>query len=343
VRSLPLLLLAFGVVACDRGPSVSVGASLGGAATNARVLEDVESPARGGDGLRNGHGAGRGRGRHNGDCPVLVDGELRAVLRYHELPPSAPTLLHPLDDGRRVERFALGPYLAALGVDLARLKAVHLQGGDGRVSVLEGAELRRVGERLHIHFTAETAGRPTFKYPGVALATNTTIDGIHALAVYVDAEPPTYRHGLLRLGGVVVDGGVGEAKLAARGTRVYRDGKLLRTFRRRDVVGDGRSLAEALTSVNVSLEGISRVELVGAGETLRAHEPAALPRVAVSSPRGTHGRLAVDEAEGGELDAILLYADAKPSLRHAKVSQTSSTEASAATPRFARLEPTEVP
>lgn len=354
MRRLVGSLLLFGALACDRSPAVNGEVRrLSARGSGVAVAAEEEAP-RGGDGLRNGRGTGRGRGRKSGDCPVLVDGALSAVLRYRELPPGMPTGYHRLDDGRSVERFAVGPYLTALGVDLARVKAVHLHAGDGRVSVLDGEEIRRVGDRLQIHFTAETSGRPTFKYPGVALRTNTTVDGIHALAVYVGSEPPRYQHGKLFLGGATVDAGVPEARLAARGTRVYRDGKLVRTFRRRDVEGDGKSLVAALASVGVSVDGISRVELVGSDEGLRAVDTSSLASVTVSSPRGAHGRLAVDGDDPTELDAVLLYARAVPSPRHALARPASSpqggssplTPASLAGPpdlRFAQLAPTDNP
>lgn len=319
-KILPLLLLACaGVVGCETAERARDDAKPAGELAEARSRTTTVETSSGGDGLRNGKGTGRGRGRRKAECPVLVDGTLRAALRYHELPPSTPTVLHPLDDGRLVERFALSGYLASLGVQLSRVRALHLHGGDGRISVLDGEELRRVGDRLQIHFTGERGGRPTFKYPGVALRTNTTIDGIHALAVYVEKDAPTYHRGRLRVGETDVDAGVPAAKLALRGTRVYRDGRLLGTFRRRDVEGQSRPLVEALAALGASLDGVVAVELVGANEQVELLEPGAAAATMVTAARGGHGRLTTRQASEPEtLDAVLLYARQTPSTRNAR-------------------------
>jgi hypothetical protein len=283
------------------------------------------------DGLRNGRGLGGGRKRWSGEAPVLVDGRTVAVLRYQELPPTLATTWHALDDGRRVQRFALAPYLEALGEEVERVAALHLQGGDGRVTVIEGDELRRVGARLQIHSTGETSGRPTFKYPGVALRTNTAIDGIHSMAVYVSAPVPTLTHGRLASSTGSADA-VAAARDAVRGTRVYVDGRLVTTLRRRDVATDGGTLAGLLASLGVAREPGLRV--VVASDRAGRHEltPSELDGDLASAPRGQHGKLT--RGEGEPIDAVLVHARTRPSERPT----AASVAAAAPARRFAVLD-----
>lgn len=337
----PSLALALALTACARDRSDADSVRGNDAPERMVRAEEARSESR-----ASGSGKGRGRGRWGGEAPVVVDGRMRGVLRYRELPSSLATTWHVLDDGRRVQRFALGPYLRALGVSLERVSALHLHGGDGRVSVIEGEELRRVGDRLQIHFTGETSGRPTFKYPGVALRANTTIDGIHALAVYVETPAPALAHGKRVVADASVDDSIRAARDAARGTRIYRDGVLLTTLRRRDLRdGEPRSMAATLATLGVSLEQVRNVALVSDGDAPRTYGPADLEALAVTAPRGSHGRLALDAQT--EIDAVLLHARTSPAPRRdvAPTKAATLSLGAASASRLAKLElaPQETP
>jgi hypothetical protein len=269
-----------------------------------------------GDGQGNGSGDGQGRGERKGECPVTIDGRVVGALRYSELPPSMPTTMHALDDGRRVQRFVLADYVRALGVPTARVQAVHLHGGRGRVTILSGNELRRVGQRLQIHFTQETAGRPTFKYPGVDLRANTAIDGIRAVAIYVDAAPPVYKNGQLYVGDTVVDGGVEDASLAIRATRIYLDGKYAGALRRRELQ-NGKSLPQVLARLGIDAATVNSADIVSADAVRERVTAAKLGTLTATAGRGGHGRFTIAGVAAGEpIEAVLLYAHAKPSARN---------------------------
>ena len=320
---LPLVLvLATATAACGGERARELRRIARAAAVQVVLSDDDESDApRGGsargDGQGNGQGGGQGRGQRRGECPVMIDGRVVAVLRYSELSPAMPTTMFALDDGRKVQRFAIADYLRSIGVSLDKVRALHLHGGQSRVTVIDGAELRRVGARLQIHFTSETAGRPTFKYPGVDLHANTAVDGIQAVAVYVDDAAPEYKKGHLYLGDTVVDGGVDSAKLAIRGTRVYLDGKLAGSLKRRDVA-EHMTVAGVLAKLGIEASAVKQAEII-AGDAVAARlDGTRASALGVSAPRGGHGRLAVDGVAAGEpVEAIQLYVKLHPSSRQA--------------------------
>lgn len=246
----------------------------------------------------------------------MIDGRLAGALKYSELPPSLPTWMYPLDDGRQVQRFRINAYLRSLGIAPQRVRALHLHGGR-RITVIDGKELDRVGDRLQIQFTSETKGRPTFTYPGVDLRTNTAIDSIAAFVVYVAAPAPEYRHGKLTLGGAVVDSGAGDARLAMRGTRVYLDGKLAGALKRRDAGSGEQALGSVLAKLGVDAARVHQAEIVSGDAVAARVLGARIAHLRVHAPRGQHGRLTIDGVAGGEqVEAILLYATTKPSHRH---------------------------
>ncbi len=285
-----------------------------------QVRDAASHGQRGGDGQGNGQGSGSGRGERRGECPVLVDGKLIGALRYHELSPNMLTTMFALDDGRQVQRFVFSEYLRSLGVPLARVRAVHLQGGQGRTSVISGEELRRVGDRLQIHFTRETSGRPTFKYPGVDLHANTAVDGIQAFAVYVDSVPPEYRHGQLYAAGQVVDGGIEAARLQLRGTRVYLDGKLLAALRRRELDGTPKALGALLAKLGIDPSSLRTAEFIAQDDVAARVQGDRLGQLSLAAARGQHGRLSIDGIAAGEpIEAIALYAKTSPSDRQRNI------------------------
>jgi hypothetical protein len=282
--------------------------------------EEALAPTGGngrGDAQGNGQGTGQGRGQRRGECPVMIDGRLVGALKYSELPPQMPTWMFPLDDGRKVQRFRISEYVRALGVSLDRVRALHLHGGR-RVTVIDGNELRRVGDRLQIQFTSEVSGRPTFTYPGVDLRSNSAIDSISTFALYADSPAPEYRRGRLYAGDKQVDGGADDAKLAIRGTRVYLDGKLVRALKRRDAGSAKQELAAVLRKLGVDAAKLKLAEIVARDGVAARVAGANIAALETEAPRGSHGRLVIDGvAEGEPVEAILLYANSNPSHRHA--------------------------
>lgn len=173
----------------------------------------------------------KGKRRKFGDAAVFVDGQPRGVLRVLELPQKLPRRDATLVDGRVVARWRVFEYLQILGVDVAKLKALHVLGGRGRTAVIPGDEIRRLEKELLFSFTrGATGGKPRFHWPP-GIQSNTTIDVVGALCAYVEKDPPRYDKKLRAL--FAADGTKFEgipyasAEDLPKGTRVYDDGKYL--------------------------------------------------------------------------------------------------------------------
>jgi hypothetical protein len=281
------------------------------------------------------HGRGKG-GR--GDTPVVVDGVVRAALRFGELPPSVPFVARPGDSNARF--FRVADYLRALGVEPSRMKAVHFIGNRDRVSSIERDELLREPSRFVFDFARTTHGNAAVMWDTTGLKNPKRIDFIRAVAVFVDKEPPP----LDRDRGCYADGETcapampEEAREGLKGTRVYQDGKLLATVKRRALgpelafdsdADDGRySLRKYLESVGVDLRRVKSVEFVHDDDVV-ARELAPSPTgrfdaVQFVTPRRSHGRLVATFPSAmlaradapsprlARVDAIVLYRDKAP-------------------------------
>lgn len=170
----------------------------------------------------------RGKRRKFGDAAVFVDGAVRGVLRIRELPPRLQRHDATLVDGRKVPRWRFAEYLQTIGVDLEKLREVHVLGGRGRTAVIPGAEIRRLKDELLFSFTrGATGGKPRLHWPK-GIQTNTTVDVVGAVSVYVAAAPPRYdkaERALFAADGTKIEGiPYAAAESIPKGTRVYRDG-----------------------------------------------------------------------------------------------------------------------
>jgi hypothetical protein len=179
-------------------------------------------------------GEQRGDKRRQREPAVYVDGRPQGVLRVAELPPTlrARTLQR---GGREVTRYRMAEYIAALGVPLPRLRAAYLVGGRGRIAVVPGDELRAHADTLLFAFTRGDAGKPRMDWPREGIRTNTTIDAIAGIWLFVDKEPPRYdaSKGTLTLPDGTVAAGVPYATEEIRGARLYHDGRLLGALHRK--------------------------------------------------------------------------------------------------------------
>ncbi len=96
-----------------------------------------------------------------GECAVYVDGEPLAVLSYGELPPNLPVHWQKVEgEDEKVPRFLMAEYLEGLGVDLRKVRELHLYGGQNRVGIVKGDELRRFARRCRFSFTRNVTGKP---------------------------------------------------------------------------------------------------------------------------------------------------------------------------------------
>jgi hypothetical protein len=211
----------------------------------------------------------------NRDVPVFVDGKQTAVLRYGELPPGAEPITIPSNSHQALRYFRVSDYLAGIGVNVDRVKAVHFADKNDRIASLEGSELRADKDRFVFDFTATTGGMPQMVWNTVGLKTKLRVDYFYAINVFV-AKPPweidrrehCYRED-------------GECRPVARftddplkkGTRVYVDGKLVSYVKRR-LLSDSALASKAtddesvfstdryLSSLGIKTADVKRIELL---------------------------------------------------------------------------------
>jgi hypothetical protein len=175
-----------------------------------------------------------------GEAAVYVDGRSVGVLRALELPPKLAPHLVPIAGGEHAPRYAVTDYVRALGIDLAHVKGVHFYGGT-RVVPMDGDELRRLGDRLMFSFAQGDRGKPRMHWPSEPIAVPTTIDIISALTVYVEKTPPAFDrkcHCLVDGAGVAIEGVPYAPVEQGKGTRVYVDGALVATVKRKTLTND---------------------------------------------------------------------------------------------------------
>ncbi|MGH7297315.1 MAG: hypothetical protein ACRELB_20425, partial [Polyangiaceae bacterium] len=140
-----------------------------------------------------------------------------------------------IDDLTIARYYRLADYLGLIGVDLARVREVHVYGSHDRVAVLTGEEIRTLRDKLVFDFTQQTQGKPRARWAQMhALQHRPMVDVIMNISVYIEKAPPTFARGDMWIDGKVVDSAipyVGDG--VPKGTRVYVDGKLEGWVRRK--------------------------------------------------------------------------------------------------------------
>lgn len=181
------------------------------------------------------HGAGKkGEGQFR-DTAVYVDGKARGVLRFSELPPGLEPFAMPEIDDLDVPRYyRLADYLTKVGIDVARIREMHVYGSHDRVSVITGEEFRAARDRMVFDFTQQVQGKARARWSQLhALPHHPMVDVILGISIYVDKTPPLYQHGELLVDGQPVEGIPYVDDGIPKGTRVYVDGKLTGWLRRK--------------------------------------------------------------------------------------------------------------
>ncbi|HEY8088772.1 MAG TPA: hypothetical protein VIF09_13025, partial [Polyangiaceae bacterium] len=176
------------------------------------------------------HGAGkRGAGSNFKDTPVYVDGKAKGILRVSEMPPSLhPFAMPSIDDLDIARYYRLYDYLLAIGVDLDKVREIHIYGSHDRVAVVSADELKKQRDGVIFDFTQQVQGKPRAKWAQThALRGKPMVDVIMAIAVYVAKKAPTFADGEMLIDGKEVDQGIPYVDDGVpKGTRVYVDGHL---------------------------------------------------------------------------------------------------------------------
>jgi hypothetical protein len=288
-------------------------------------------------GTGSGQGTGKGDKRKRfGEATLFVDGDAKAVMRIFELPPDLQQRPKKLEDGRLVPRWRIVEYLNALGVDVPKIKEIHFLGGRGRASIVSGDELRKFQNDFLFSFTmGPSGGKARLHFPDAKVQTNTTIDTIVAITVYVAKDPPSFeRKGRIfrYADGSKVDGiPYAKPEDAIRGTRVYLDGKLMGGVKRKRIPNtilakdydprDPRFSFDAfLRYLQVDPSKPMTAVLLRGDDVWARWEPADVakrfPTATFAIPQGGEGHAAlfVDgvEPEGFQPSAVLLFQKKTP-------------------------------
>jgi hypothetical protein len=195
------------------------------------------------------HKQGSGRWKDTG---VYVDGQPVGVLDFAELPialepvwiedvVSAPVKPGRRDPGRRKVKqrhYRFSDYLRAVGVDLAKVRELHVLGPKASETiVVSGDELRRRGRELLFRFGGDVSGKAIPVVPD-DFGNGKTPDKVGAVMVYVTRKPPILvRNRGLELDGELVTGVPYFGEPLRGGVRVYVDDRLAAVIKRRTLEG----------------------------------------------------------------------------------------------------------
>jgi hypothetical protein len=186
------------------------------------------------------------------DTGVYVDGKPAGMLSWAELPLSLqPTWIkikasdrkradHPEDTGWRwakERRYRFTDYFVALGLDLKRIKEVHVYGPRFTESiVVTGKDLRsKAAEGFQFRFGGLVNGKALPVVPA-KFGNGRSPDKISSVMVYIDKKPPTLvRNDGFYLDGVEQEGVPYFGEPLRGGVRVYLDDKLVAYIKRQDL------------------------------------------------------------------------------------------------------------
>lgn len=273
-----------------------------------------------------------------GESVVYVDGKPVGVVRASELPTSLQPRVIKLAGGYETKRWGFLDYARAVGIDPKRIKAMHLYGGS-RAVVVDRAELTRIGEGITFSFVQGERGKARVHWPPVKLNTNSTIDMLSNVAFYVEKEPPVLRNGEL----VMPDGSPVEGKVPyapeeqGNGTRIYVDGKLVGTVKRKNLTsemlatgtakaksGSSKDAAEARYSLlayaarlRPEAKRATSIDLVAGDDVIARLSPEAARALTFDVPRRNRGQAVADVPSGtgttrARISAVQIYVSSTP-------------------------------
>jgi hypothetical protein len=274
------------------------------------------------------------------EATVYVDGQPTAILRAPELPAGLVTRPIPRKFGPPAERYLVSEYLAAIKVDLKKVRALHVYGGS-RVVAISGDEVRAHAGRLAFDFTMRDRGKVNMSFPP-GIKVNTTVDLVTNFAVYVDKEPPSLIVGdsgayLAFADGKKIEGIPYAEREQLKGTRVYVDGALVSTMKRRtlpaSIVLDGKagdqnavySLSGFLSTTNTSasVNNVKAVDLLSDDDLVVRFDAAEWMRVQKSMtftlPQRSRGQLTIEIPGAGgrkaRISAVQIFSRVEPPKR----------------------------
>ncbi len=241
----------------------------------APVQAKVEDPAMAGAGgvPADMHGSRKLKGL---DLPVYVDGVQKGVLRYGDMPGIANI------GSDEAPAFRLAEYLKAIGVAPETVKSIYVWDNTSRIGSVDGKELTKEQDRFVVRFSAGITGGAEAAWDTTGLKNLFIVHEIRKFEVFVGKDAPKIAKGKQCIVGA--DGDCSDAIPyatvdAAKGTRLYVDGKLAGVVKRK-LVSDGiamgatadgdakLSLAKLATALGADTAGATSVELVSGDEVV---------------------------------------------------------------------------
>jgi hypothetical protein len=240
------------------------------------------------------------------DLPVYVDGVQKGVLRYGDLPGIANV---GSDDA---PQFRLADYLKGIGVAPASVKSVYVWDNSSRIGSVEGSELVKEQDRFRVRFSAGKTGGADVAWDTMGLKNLLVVHEIRKISVFVAKDAPKIARGKLCIvdeAGECSDATPYAAADAAKGTRVYIDGKLAGAVKRKlvsdtlamgGITDNGESklsLAKLAAELGADATGATTVELVSGDEVVGRADAAMWAKVSsdifFTLGQHQHGKLVV--------------------------------------------------
>jgi hypothetical protein len=186
------------------------------------------------------------------DVGVYVDGKPAGFLTWGELPIALPVTW--IEDEMSAEKepgtdqpatrkvkqrwYRFDQYLTAIGVDLRKVKALHVYGPKFTNSNVSSAKdlLSPAAKDFKFRFGSNVGGKPIPHVPG-SFGNGKSADKIAGVMVYVHKKPPTLTDRGFVLDGVEQIGIPYFGDPVRGGVRVYMDDKLVAILKRQDLDG----------------------------------------------------------------------------------------------------------
>lgn len=188
-----------------------------------------------------------GKGRWK-DAAAYVDGVPVGMFWFGELPSTLePVWIEeiegldfkpgdppPYERVIKVRRYRFSDYFEAVGVQLDKIKELHIYGPNSQILVVTGEEFMRVKDYFYFRFGLGTHGKAIAVIPK-DLGRN--FDRLMGAAVYIEKEPPTLTEDedenmVLVLDGKPVEGIPYFGEPLRGGIRIYKDDRLTGIIKR---------------------------------------------------------------------------------------------------------------
>lgn len=264
------------------------------------------------------------------EAAVYLDGVPKGVLKHSELASDFLPTMEKRPSNTEFPVYSLVQYLRSIGVELPKIRELHLYGGR-RVCIIAGDEVRRQKDALKFSFSRGDSGKPRMEWPTHRIEMNSTIDIVQGIVIYQEKIPPRLDRSI---GALTFDDGkpvegipyVPEEQII-KGTRLYVDGRLAGAVKRKQIPSTFQvagsdahpsfHLVPYLESLGTSLKRLKTIDFVAGEDTVARYDAASWKAVAdglvFSLPRRNQGQILVrfDRPDSpsvtSKVSAILVY------------------------------------